>query len=186
MPAVILPKVVSRSAATSWSWAARSSSSAVSMSLRRVSRAAMRWPSEARAEAEQQALLRWQKIVWLTPVHWYSVPAMMKHWIDQVLALGWAYGHGGEALRGKTCWWVCSAGGTDPAYALREMHRRPFQDYVPPLEQTARFCGMQWWSPFVVHGAHDITEQELLHASATLQQRCEEFLTAALPEGEAP
>jgi putative NADPH-quinone reductase/HAMP domain-containing protein len=90
-------------------------------------------------EAEQQALLRWQKIVWLTPVHWYSVPAMMKHWIDQVLALGWAYGHGGEALRGKTCWWVCSAGGTDPAYALREMHRRPFQDYVPPVEQTARF-----------------------------------------------
>jgi glutathione-regulated potassium-efflux system ancillary protein KefF len=116
-------------------------------------------------EAEQQALLRWQKIVWLTPVHWYSVPAMMKHWIDQVLALGWAYGHGGEALRGKTCWWVCS---------------------VPPIEQTARFCGMQWWSPFVVHGAHDITEQELLHASATLEQRCEEFLTAALPEGEAP
>jgi glutathione-regulated potassium-efflux system ancillary protein KefF len=110
----------------------------------------------------------------------------MKHWIDQVLALGWAYGHGGEALRGKTCWWVCSAGGSDPAYALREMHRRPFQDYVPPVEQTARFCGMHWWQPFVVHGAHDITEQELLQASATLQQRCEEFLTAALPEGTAP
>jgi glutathione-regulated potassium-efflux system ancillary protein KefF len=44
-------------------------------------------------EAEQQALLRWQKIVWLTPVYWYSVPSMMKRWIDQVLALGWAYGH---------------------------------------------------------------------------------------------
>ena len=57
-------------------------------------------------EAEQQALLRWQKIIWLTPVHWYSVPSLMKHWIDQVLTLGWAYGHGGEALRGKTCWWV--------------------------------------------------------------------------------
>jgi glutathione-regulated potassium-efflux system ancillary protein KefF len=38
-------------------------------------------------------LLRWQKIVWLTPVYWYSVPSMMKRWIDQVLALGWAYGH---------------------------------------------------------------------------------------------
>jgi hypothetical protein len=45
---------------------------------------------------------------------------------------------------------------------------------------------MHWWKPFVVHGAHDITEQELLQASATLEQRCEEFLTAALPEGEAP
>ena len=137
-------------------------------------------------EAEQQALLRWQKIVWLTPVYWYSVPSLMKHWIDQVLALGWAYGHGGNALRGKTCWWVCSAGGADPAYAPREMHRRPFRDYVAPIEQTARFCGMHWWSPFVVHGAHDITEQLLQQASATLEQRCDEFLSAPSPEGPAP
>jgi len=137
-------------------------------------------------EAEQQALLRWQKIVWLTPVHWYSVPALMKHWIDQVLALGWAYGHGGEALRGKTCWWVCSAGGADPAYAPREMHRRPFQDYVPPVEQTARFCGMHWRKPFVVHGAHDITEQDLLQASTDLQAHCEDFLRTSASVGPSP
>ncbi len=137
-------------------------------------------------EAEQQALLRWQKIVWLTPVYWYSVPSLMKHWIDQVLALGWAYGQGGDALRGKTCWWVSSAGGAHPAYAPPGMHRRPFADYVAPVEQTVRFCGMHWWPPFVAYGAHSRSEQALQDASAELQTRCTQFLQAPVTEGAAP
>ncbi len=137
-------------------------------------------------EAEQQALRRWQKIVWLTPVHWYSVPALMKHWIDQVLTLGWAYGQGGDALRGKTCWWVSSTGGASAAYTPQGMHQRPFKDYVAPVEQTARFCGMQWWPPFVAYGAHDCTEQDLLQACTDLKAQCENFLRAPPSAGLVP
>jgi putative NADPH-quinone reductase len=126
-------------------------------------------------EAEQQALLRAQHIVWLTPVYWYSVPALMKHWIDQVLAHGWAYGHGGEALKGKACWWVASAGGSRPEYTPEGTHKRPFADYVTPIENTARFCGMQWFRPFVVHGGHAIAPQALGDLCASLEQQCEAF-----------
>jgi glutathione-regulated potassium-efflux system ancillary protein KefF len=104
--------------------------------------------------AEQQALLSAQLVVWLAPVHWYSVPSLLKHWIDQVLLQGWAYGPGGEALRGKTAWWVCSTGGAADSYAPGGLHGRPFADFVAPLEQTARFCGMGWLPPFVVQGGH--------------------------------
>lgn len=104
--------------------------------------------------AEQQALLQARLIVWLAPVHWYGLPALMKHWIDQVLLHGWAYGHGGTALRGRTVWWVCSAGAPRAAYAPGGMHMRPFEDFVPPVEQTARYCGMDWLTPFVVYGGH--------------------------------
>jgi glutathione-regulated potassium-efflux system ancillary protein KefF len=104
--------------------------------------------------AEQQALVEASLIVWLTPVHWYGVPSLMKHWIDQVLLHGWAYGPDGTALRGKTAWWVCSAGAPTSAYTADGMHMRPFADFVAPIEQTARFCGMHWLPPFVVHGGH--------------------------------
>ena len=140
-------------------------------------------------EAEQQALLGAQKVVWLTPVYWYSVPSLMKHWIDQVLSHGWAYGHGGNALHGKTCWWVCSAGAPLAEYTHQGLHKRPFLDYVAPVEHTARFCGMHWWPPFVAHGAHATTPQALQEDCASLAQRCGEFLqtpaNAETEEGSA-
>ena len=139
-------------------------------------------------EAEQQALLGAQRVVWLTPVYWYSVPSLMKHWIDQVLTLGWAYGPGGHALQGKTCWWVSSAGAPLTEYTHQGLHKRPFVDYVAPLEHTARFCGMHWWPPFVTHGANATSTQRLLEVCASLEQRCGEFLqpTAnAKNEGDA-
>lgn len=123
-------------------------------------------------ESEQRALTRADLIVWLTPVYWYSVPALMKHWIDQVLTHGWAYGEGTQALRNKGCWWICSAGAHQDAYSPLGMHGRAFSDYVHPLEHTARFCGMRWLEPFVVFGGHSqespVLQQTLNALSARL------------------
>ena len=104
--------------------------------------------------AEQQALQEADLVVWLAPVHWYGMPSLLKHWVDQVLQHGWAYGPGGTALHGKTAWWVCSAGAPAQAYGPGGAHQRPFADFVAPVEQTARYCGMHWLPPFVVHGGH--------------------------------
>ena len=67
--------------------------------------------------AEQAALTQAQLTVWLHPLYWYSVPGLMKHYFDKVLALGWAYGGkhekgdgAGRALHGKHCLWAPSTG----------------------------------------------------------------------------
>jgi glutathione-regulated potassium-efflux system ancillary protein KefF len=41
------------------------------------------------------------------------------------------------------------------------MHRYPFREFVPVMQQTAQFCGMRWLEPIVVQGAHKISTQEL-------------------------
>ena len=52
-----------------------------------------RYPDfDIHVSSEQQALARADLVVWLAPIHWYSVPALLKHWFDQVLAHGWAFG----------------------------------------------------------------------------------------------
>ena len=43
-------------------------------------------------------------IVLQHPLYWYSVPGLLKHWFDKVLARGFAYGAGGRELVGKR--WV--------------------------------------------------------------------------------
>jgi len=131
--------------------------------------------------AEQAALLKASHIVWLAPVYWYSVPALMKLWFDNVLAYGWAYGHEGDALHGKQCLWVANTGSSSAAYAAQGSHGRPFADFVAPVEQTARFCGMHWQEPFILHGGQTLGEADMLAAQADLAQRIEDMLT--LPTG---
>lgn len=111
--------------------------------------------------AEQRVLLAADLIVWQHPTYWYGVPAMLALWFEKVLARGWAYGHGGRALCGKTCLLVATTGGDDGAYQAGGMHGRPFTEFVAPLEQTARFCGMHWAPPLIVHGAHHLSDDEL-------------------------
>ncbi len=124
---------------------------------------------------EQAALLNVPNIVWLTPVYWYSVPSLMKQWIDQVLARGWAYGEGQAALRGRRCWWVTTTGGDEFAYSPDGMHQRPFIDFIAPIEQTARFCGMDWQPPFIVHSAHQLDADQHAVTSSLLGERIEQL-----------
>ncbi len=95
-------------------------------------------------------------IVFLHPIQWYSMPSLLKEWLDAVLQPGWAYGDGGDALRGKTYWLVASTGSAEDAYSGAGPHGRPFAHYLPPFEQTAALCGMRWESPHILHGAHHV------------------------------
>ena len=127
--------------------------------------------------AEQAALLRADLVVWLHPVYWYSVPALLKHWFDVVLLRGWAYGGQGDgeqtgtALRGKDCMWAVTTGGDSVAYSPVGMHQRSFDEFVAPIEQTARFCGMNWLSPHILYGAHLVSDEAIAASATDFRQR---------------
>ena len=94
-------------------------------------------------EAEQAALAGARTVVWLHPVQWYSMPALMKLWVDEVLAFRWAYGPGGRALAGKCLWLVVSTGGSETSYQEVGSNRHPFASFVPAYGQTAELVGMR-------------------------------------------
>ena len=110
---------------------------------------------------EQTRLAAARLVVLQFPVTWYSVPPLLKLWLDEVFAYGWAYGPGGEALRGKALWLVVSTGGTADNYAATGIHGRPFADFLPPYERTAALTGLRWCEPLVLHGAHRVDEAAL-------------------------
>jgi len=126
--------------------------------------------------AEQGALDRARLVVWMHPVFWYSVPSLLKHWFDRVLLPGWAFGEDGAALRGKACLWVATTGGDEHAYSEHGVHGRSFADFVAPLQQTARFCGMQWQPPFIVHGAGRLDDESLQRQAQGLLRRIEPWV----------
>lgn len=103
---------------------------------------------------EQSLLASARLVVWQHPVHWYSMPPLMKLWLDEVLSFGWAYGPGGDALRGKDLWLALTTGGADASYRPEGYNRYFFDAFLPPCEQTAALCGMRFLPPLVMHGAH--------------------------------
>src|SRR6188508_1805273 len=52
-------------------------------------------------DEEKRLLLNHDVIIWHHPFYWYNCPPLLKQWIDMVLEVGWAYGPGGVALKGK-------------------------------------------------------------------------------------
>jgi len=112
-------------------------------------------------------------VVWLHPLYWYGVPALLKHWFDTVLVKGWAFGEGGGALAGKDCLWAVTTGGDEAAFSPAGRHAHDFADFVAPIEQTARYCGLRWLPPHVVHGAHIVTEAALAASAAAFRARLE-------------
>lgn len=110
---------------------------------------------------EQAALQDADLVVWLHPIHWYGMPPLMKLWVDEVLAFGWAYGPGGHALQGKDLWLVTSTGGPEASYGPAGYNRHFFDAFLPPYEQTAALTGMRFVPPLVLHGAHKAPAAEL-------------------------
>jgi glutathione-regulated potassium-efflux system ancillary protein KefF len=123
---------------------------------------------------EQQALRKAQLVVLLHPVQWYSMPALLKLWLDEVFSHGWAYG-GGTALQGKDLWLVASTGGAESSYHPQGYNRYFFDAFMPPYEQTAALCGMRFLPPMVLHGAHTAANDEVDAHVATFAERLQSY-----------
>lgn len=110
---------------------------------------------------EQQLLINHDIIVWQHPFYWYNVPALLKEWMDLVLEHGFAYGANGNALEGKSLLSVISTGGRKEVYSSAGRNHYTMNQFLLPFKQSAGLCGMKYLPPFVVHGAHTITNNEI-------------------------
>jgi len=110
---------------------------------------------------EQELLEEHDIVVLQHPFYWYSTPALIKEWQDLVLEHGWAYGHDGAALRGKTLLSSLTAGGSEESYCRRGHNRYTIRELLAPIEQTAMLCGMTYLPPFVVYGTHSLDERAI-------------------------
>ncbi len=129
--------------------------------------------------AEQRSLAVARLVIWLHPLHWYGMPALMKLWVDEVLAFGWAYGPGGTALQGKDLRLLSSTGGSAESYSAQGHNEHSIEQFLLPYRQTARLCGMNWLSPLLLHGAHRVSEAEL-------HQHVEGFMAVLRQEAASP
>lgn len=102
-------------------------------------------------EAEQQALLSAQVVVLQFPFYWYSMPALLKKWMDDVFAFNFAYGAEGDKLKGKDLFLSFTVGGPQESYNPLGYNHFTIEQFLRPLQQTAYLAGMNYHKPVYTH-----------------------------------
>lgn len=78
------------------------------------------------------------------PLYWYSAPALVKQWLDELLMPGWAFPIDESKLRGKKLLISTTTGAPLSSYAQDGSNGITLDEVLVPFERTAHYCGMQW------------------------------------------
>jgi len=99
--------------------------------------------------AEQVALVEAESIIFQFPFYWYSVPGILKEWLDQVFTYGFAYGSTGNKLKGKQFLVSMTVGGPEDAYRAGGYNNFLINDLLKPLQQMTNLTGMKYNTPII-------------------------------------
>lgn len=139
-------------------------------------------------QAEIENLLWADMLILQFPLWWYTMPAIMKGWVDRVYANGFTYGVGehsdrrwgdrfGEGvMQGKRAMLIVTTGGWEDHYSTRGVNG-PIDDLLFPINHGILFYpGYDVLPPFVVHrtgridaDGFQIVADDLRHRMRTIQ-----------------
>jgi glutathione-regulated potassium-efflux system ancillary protein KefF len=91
-------------------------------------------------------------VVFVFQLHWYAMPALLQEWFETVFKPEWAQRETGR-LQGKRTFAAVACASSEQDYRPGGLHGRPLADYLAPLEQSVKACGMDWLEPHVFYGA---------------------------------
>ncbi|WP_438998434.1 NAD(P)H-dependent oxidoreductase [Variovorax beijingensis] len=120
--------------------------------------------SQRKEVAAEQAKLLWaDTAIFQFPLWWYTMPAILKGWVDRVYAYGFAYGvgehsdtHWGDrfgqgVMAGKRAMLVVTTGGWASHYSARGING-PMDDLLFPIHHGILYYpGFEVLPPFVVY-----------------------------------
>lgn len=92
-----------------------------------------RGPSDPAVLAEQRRIDRVDALVLVYPIYWWSMPGLLKGWIDRVFAQGWAYDDRPEGLEkklGRLAVQLLAIGGADAGTYARHDYARAMQAQI--------------------------------------------------------
>ncbi|MCC8394700.1 NAD(P)H-dependent oxidoreductase [Paraburkholderia sp. MMS20-SJTR3] len=134
--------------------------------------------------AREQDKLKWaDAVIFQFPLWWFSMPALMKGWIERVYAYGLAYGVGehsdarwgeryGEGkFAGKRAMLVVTTGGWESHYSARGING-PIDDLLFPIQHGVLYYpGFDVLPPFVVYRTSRVDDAKYVEVSEALGRR---------------
>jgi NAD(P)H dehydrogenase (quinone) len=126
--------------------------------------------------------LQWADLVIFNfPIYWFSMPAILKGWIDRVLISGLCYGgmrfYDRGGLKGKKAMLAVTIGGQPHMLMEGGVHGELDDMLRPILRGTLGYSGMTVLPPFVAHHVPYIKPDERTQIMERYRQRLREIDT---------
>lgn len=116
---------------------------------------------EFNIQAEQDLLIKHDRIVLLFPLYWYSMPALMKKWLDDVFLPGFAYARGGDKLAGKEFLVATTVGAPREGYRAGGFNNFTLDELLRPLQQTANYVKATFLPPIALYESVFLSDAEI-------------------------
>ena len=132
-------------------------------------------------KAEQEALLKHQEVIFQYPFYWYNMPAILKHWFDEVFTYQFAYGSQGDKLKGKDFIPSVTVGAPESEYHTLGEHHFKVYEFCKNLAQTAYYAQMKYVEPLYFHGTSvnaGYTKEDIEAKAKAQAQRLLAFLSS--------
>lgn len=133
--------------------------------------------------AEQEKLLWADTVIFQFPLWWYSMPAVLKGWVDRVFTFHFAYGvgehndtkygerYGEGTLVGRRALLSVTVGGLEPHYSSRGVNG-PIDDLLFPIQHGILYYpGLEVLPPFVLYGTDRMTDADYPEVAKAWEQR---------------
>ena len=104
-------------------------------------------------------------VIFNFPLWWFSLPAILKGWVDRVFAMGFAYGPGKGVydtgtFRNKTSFLCITTGGAEFSYKENGVNGDIRKILFHINHGMLNFVGMKVLPPFIVYGPVTLSEEE--------------------------
>ena len=121
-------------------------------------------------DKEHRLLEEHDRIIFQFPFYWYSSPAFLKHWQDEVLTDGFAHGKQGDKLAGKEFGLVFMIGVHEREYQAGGRELYSISELMKPFQAMAHKTGMVYLAPFTVFQFAYMTDEEKMELLINYQQ----------------
>lgn len=102
------------------------------------------------------------------PVYWFSCPSLLKKWMDEVLAFGWAFGPqpGADKMKDRKVALAVSAGVQAEDFGPQGKYRYTLDEMVVPFKAMCLYVDASFQPFFAFYGAEDASAAGRLETSA--------------------
>ncbi|GGA11407.1 putative NAD(P)H oxidoreductase YrkL [Paenibacillus marchantiophytorum] len=121
-------------------------------------------------EREQALIAEHDRLVLQFPLQWYSTPAMLKQWVDDVFTTSWLFSHGGRKVAGKELILAISIGGAEATYQAGGLIGYTISELMRPLQALANQINLTLLPYFTLYGAVKATDEEIEISAAQYAQ----------------
>lgn len=133
-------------------------------------------------------------VIFQFPLWWFSMPAIMKGWVDRIFACGFAYGvgehsdkkwgerYGDGTLKGKRAFLSVTTGGWAEHYSERGINGQ-IDDLLFHITHGMLFYpGLEVLPSFITYKAHSVDEDRFTEITASLREKLDNlFVEEPIP-----